>query len=162
MSNFRAKGLETFFDVLDIIKDPKKFQEYVEALQEETRKYKEVVEAVVELSKVNEYTMNIREREELSKTALQDAKAQVKALLEKTQAQVEKRQEAVAEKEQVLANKEASLATLSKELADKNAQLASQQVELEKQRESLASRTEAVQKLQAELDEKLAKLRALV
>lgn len=68
-----VKGLDSFFDVLAVIKNPAVYEQKLKELETQTNKYKEVVEAVVELSKVNDYTVSIREREEKSKQVLADA-----------------------------------------------------------------------------------------
>ncbi len=64
------KGLDSFLDVLAVINNPSIYEEKVKELKEQSEKYEEVVKAVVELSKVNEYTVSIKQREEQSKTTL--------------------------------------------------------------------------------------------
>jgi len=71
-----TKGLDSFLDVFEVIKDPKKYEAKVQELTALTKQYKEVVEAVVSLASVNDYTKTIKEREEASKKELEDAKAQ--------------------------------------------------------------------------------------
>lgn len=162
MSNFRAKGLETFFDVLEIIKSPEKFQEYLKLLQEETRKYQEVVEAVIELSKVNEYTLSIRQREEESKQLLQEAKIKAKELLEKATKQVEQKEATLVAAQQEIATKETFLKTKQSSLETLEKSLQSQAKDLALSKESFDKKHQEVQTLKAEFEDKLAKLKAIV
>ena len=74
MSGF--KGLDTLETFLEIVRDPKQYQEKVAEIRKSINDYKVVVEAVVELSKVNEYANNIRYREEETKTVLNNARQQ--------------------------------------------------------------------------------------
>jgi hypothetical protein len=75
------KGLESFLEVLDLIKNPDKYDAKVAELKAATEQYTASVEAVVALSQVNQYTQSIRQREEDSKKALEDAKAEADALV---------------------------------------------------------------------------------
>jgi len=75
------KGLESFLEVLELIKNPDKYDAKVAELKAATAQYTASVEAVVALSQVNQYTQSIRQREEDSKKALEDAKAEAAALV---------------------------------------------------------------------------------
>ena len=67
------KGLDSFFEVLAIVKDPAKYEDLVTRLANETKQYTEAVEAVVAVSEVSDYTRNIRENDLKAKQALTDA-----------------------------------------------------------------------------------------
>lgn len=75
------KGLDSFTDVLEIMKDPAKYEAKLNEIRKATHDYQVVVESVVELSKVNEYTSSIRFREEESKHLLTSAKEQAEKIL---------------------------------------------------------------------------------
>jgi cell division septum initiation protein DivIVA len=75
------KGLDSFQEILELIKNPSKFDAKVNELQLVVGRYTAAVEAVTKLSEVNEYTQSIRQREEDSKKALEDAKAEADTLV---------------------------------------------------------------------------------
>ena len=68
------KGLDTFLEVVDVISDPKKYQAKVDELKQLTANYVTAIESVVALASVNDYTQNIRKREESSKIELETAR----------------------------------------------------------------------------------------
>ena len=68
------KGLDTFLEVVDVISDPKKYQAKVDELKQLTANYVTAIESVVALASVNDYTQNIRKREESSKIELENAR----------------------------------------------------------------------------------------
>jgi hypothetical protein len=69
------KGLDSLEAVLAIVKDPRGFQAKIDEIKEETAKYQTVIESVVKLSEVNDYTASINAREASSKKLLEDAQA---------------------------------------------------------------------------------------
>lgn len=56
------KGLDSFLDVFEIIKNPAKYESKIKELQSVTAQYKEAVEAVVALAGVNDYVLSIKDR----------------------------------------------------------------------------------------------------
>ena len=70
------KGLDSFFEVLALVKDPAKYEDLITRLANETKQYTEAVEAVVAVSEVSDYTRNIRENDLKAKQALTDATQQ--------------------------------------------------------------------------------------
>ena len=81
-----VKGFDSFQEVLDLIKNPAKFDSKVKELEVVIDRYTQAVEAVTKLSQVNEYTQSIKAREEESKQVLADAKVEAAALVAKAQA----------------------------------------------------------------------------
>ncbi len=77
------KGLDSFLDVFEIIKDPAKYEAKIKEIQDVTKQYKEATEAVVALASVNDYVLSIKEREQSSKKALEDAKAEATDIVAK-------------------------------------------------------------------------------
>ena len=157
-----VKGLDSFFDVLAVINNPIAYEQKVKELQEQTDKYKEVVEAVVELSKVNDYTVSIREREEKSKYALVAAEqlAQEKVANAITQANAiveEKKEELRKAKETSAKNKEkeAKLAALEANLNDLSHKL-------EVAKKALEGREATILQKEKEVSERLAKLKSVM
>jgi hypothetical protein len=71
-----VKGFDSFQEVLDLIKNPAKFDNKVKELEVVIDRYTQAVEAVTKLSEVNEYTQSIKAREEESKQVLADAKTE--------------------------------------------------------------------------------------
>jgi len=126
------KGVDTFFDVLSIVKDPEKYSKLISQLQDETKQYTEAVEAVVAISEVSDYTRNIRENDTKAKQALieaqqtafstiQEAKDQAKAIKDKAK-EIQKKADDFAssllEKEQQLKDFEKSLSAQERTLSN--------------------------------------------
>jgi cell division septum initiation protein DivIVA len=124
------KGVDTFFDVLSIVKDPEKYSKLISQLQDETKQYTEAVEAVVAISEVSDYTRNIRENDTKAKQALieaqqtafstiQEAKDQAKAIKDKAK-EIQKKADDFAssllEKESALVSRETKISEREKEL----------------------------------------------
>jgi len=154
------KGLDSFLDVLSLIKDPAKFESKVKELQTETKKYQEVVEAVVKLSDVNDYTQSIRQREESSKETLATANEAAKAIIAKAvtdadqagasakeaakkareaASAVTKREEVVTVAEKELAVRLAMIAKADMDLSQRQADLANQERDLAERKAKLAA-----------------------
>lgn len=154
----QIKGLDSFFDVLEIIKDPAKYDAKLQELKQQVAQYKEVVEAVVSLAKVNEYTVSIRERELKSAELLAQAERDVAAVI--TNAQVEadnlKNEARMLKEESIAENK--AIKDLKKQLKEQlqkatdetsalqqaQKELQTRQLEVEAQGQELASRLEKI------------------
>ncbi len=67
------RGLESLAEVLDLIKNPSKYEAKLKEIQDQVAKYTEVIESVTKLSEVNEYTLNIREKSAKADKLLADA-----------------------------------------------------------------------------------------
>lgn len=142
MSN--VKGLDSFFDVLAIINNPIAYEQKVKELKEQTDRYKEVVEAVVELSKVNDYTVSIRDREEKSK----------QTLLAAEQAATEKIAAAMTQANSIVEEKREELRKV-KELGAKNKAL---EAEIKLKKEALEKELHNISVIKTSLTEREASL----
>lgn len=157
-----VKGLDSFFDVVEVLKDPKKFEAKAKELKEMTRQYQEVVEAVVELSKVNEYTVSIREREEQTKKLLEEAKQNANKVV----ADAKGKADGILDEARKTKTKAEELV---REFQGKAAELDKQREELSIKAHRLAVAEEALNKKdadllakQVEIDERLAKLKSVM
>ena len=158
----KHQGLIDFFAVLDLLKDPAKYEQKINSLKQEIDTYTKVVESVVELSKVNEYTLSIQDREEKSKQLLAEAKTKATELvakatksLEQKEAQLSSELQKVSEKHSALVEKEKQLEALEKEQK-------AVQKELDLQKTAYDKKHQEVQALKADFEEKLAKLKAII
>ena len=79
MSN---KGLETFLDVVSVLSNPEKYKNFIDELKSETAKYQQVIESVVELSKVSDYTKSIAEKEKKTQELLSQAKVKANSMMD--------------------------------------------------------------------------------
>lgn len=152
------KGLDSFFDVLAVINDPGKYQAKVEELKKITNEYSVVVESVVKLSEVNDYTQNIKKSKEEAEAALVAAKEEAeklvvqartdadamkainkvtKAKLDERQASLNEKEKSLTEKEVMLNDKSASMVAFEKTLKNKEQQLADLSVELDARKAKL-------------------------
>ena len=155
-----TKGLESFLEVLELIKNPAKFDAKIAELKAATAQYTASVEAVVALSNVNDYTMSIRKREEESKKVLEDAKNEASTLVAKAKSEAtelkakahkdaQKAVEAVASAQ----NKVDSATAREQQVRESEATLAKAWAELREKEKSLSD-------LSAELTERKNKLLA--
>lgn len=152
------KGLDSFFDVLAVINDPGKYQAKVEELKKITNDYAVVVESVVKLSEVNDYTQNIKKSKDEAEAALVAAKVEAenivakakedadamkainkvtKAKLDERQASLNEKEKSLTEKEVMLNDKSASMVAFEKTLKNKEQQLADLSVELDARKAKL-------------------------
>lgn len=152
------KGLDSFFDVLAVINDPGKYQAKVEELKKITNEYSVVVESVVKLSEVNDYTQNIKKSKEEAEAALVAAKEEAdkivvqaridadamkavnkvtKAKLDERQASLNEKEKSLTEKEVMLNDRSASMVAFEKTLKNKEQQLADLSVELDARKAKL-------------------------
>jgi purine-nucleoside phosphorylase len=152
------KGLESFTDVLEILKDPSKYEAKLKEIKKATADYEVVVNAVVDLSKVNDYTNNIRFREEESKHTLQSAKVQAEKILadalgkaEVTRVEVEKMLSEANEFKNL--NKH-----VNKELKDQLKAVQDEKVALDRMAVDLENKALALDTLEKELVDKRTKL----
>ncbi len=153
-----VKGLDTFLDVFDLIKNPEKYEAKIAQLRSDTAQYKEAVEAVVALSEVNDFIVATKKREETSKIELEEARktaAEIKAKASEMLAKAKATSsEATAELEKasgiVAASKEDS-EKKSKEQAALIVTLNSKIAALEKQSAFLDSEKAALKEKQEKL-----------
>lgn len=160
MSNI--KGLDSFFDVLAMINNPNAYEQKIKELKEQTDKYRVVVEAVVELAKVNDYTMSIRDREEKSKELLVNAENTAKKIIDTATIQAqnildEKRVELKKVKEQLssLKTKELALQGLQEEINKKQHQLSIVE-------RTLTDRENLILQKEKEINDRLNKLKSIM
>ena len=124
------KGVDTFFDVLSIVKDPEKYSKLISQLQDETKQYTEAVEAVVAISEVSDYTRTIREKSAQIDSTLKEtyveaekiissAKAEAKTIRDKAK-EIQKKADdfssSLLEKESALVSRETKISEREKEL----------------------------------------------
>lgn len=152
------KGLDSFFDVLAVINDPGKYKAKVEELKKITNDYTVVVESVVKLSEVNDYTQNIKKSKDEAEAALVAAKVEAgiivgkakedaeamkavnkvtKAKLDERQASLNEKEKSLTEKEVMLNDKSASMAAFEKTLTNRSQHLANLSVELDARKAKL-------------------------
>lgn len=125
-----AKGMDSFLDILELIKNPAKFDAKVQELNQATKQYTASVEAVVSLAAVNDYTQSIRKREEESKQILSDARTEAASELAKARAKAS----------EVLAKAEETSEKAKKALAA----VVARENDLEPQEKALLARREAL------------------
>lgn len=152
------KGLDSFFEVLAIIKDPAKYEDLVTRLANETKQYTEAVEAVVAVSEVSDYTCNIRENDMKAKQALTDATQQAFVIVQEAKESAK----AIKDKAKILQTKAEefaqSLSEKEKLLEDQQAELVNREKGLAQQTEYIQYQMEANKKLHDELQARTAKL----
>jgi phosphatidate phosphatase PAH1 len=68
-----VKGLDSFFDVLEVLKTPEVFEQRAKELQEETRKYEEAIQSITKLQSVNDFIKEINLNKQNAKEVLETA-----------------------------------------------------------------------------------------
>ena len=158
----QIKGLDSFFDVLEVIKDPKKYEAKLTELKTQVDAYKEVVEAVVKLAEVNEYTTSLKDKEQRTKELLAQAERDVAAVIRnadneaaeiKKVVQVEKAQTTLELKE---------VKELKKQLKEQLQKSQTESDTLTKEREELRGRRMEVEAQALELATRLEKLKMVM
>lgn len=134
------KGLDTFMDVAEVIANPKKYEAKVAEIRKLVDQYTEAAEAVVALANVNDYTQNIKKREEESKHILDAAKVDAAAIV----ASAKKRADEMADKSRA---KEAELAKVENDLM-------ARQAKIDKEVEAQATDALAISEWKAKLDQR--------
>lgn len=154
------KGFESFFEILEVVKDPARYEAKVKELQKEYKQYREVVEAVVSLAGVNDYTLSIKNKEARIKVALEEATSKAAFIVDKAKkeaaevkAQAEADQHELTAKENAVSLKEQ--AVLASKLDLDRLVTANQELQTK-----LAEKQKELQVLEADLKDKQKKLLA--
>lgn len=158
----QIKGLDSFFDVLEIIKDPAKYDAKLQELKQQVAQYKEVVEAVVSLAKVNEYTVSIRERELKSAELLAQAERDVAAIIKNAQIEADtlKAEARVLKEDSVAENK--AVKDLKKQLKDQLQKATDETNALQQAQKDLQTRQLEVEAQSLELASRLEKIKSVM
>ena len=159
MSN-GTKGLDSFFDVLAVINDPKAYEAKILELQTLTAQYKEVVEGVVALASVNDYTSSIKQREEESKQLLMDAKVKAKDITDKATAKATAKTAVLDERENEVSKREGKVAELEKTLESAILKVSQELEELSSRQAHALARQGELDQMEKELLDKQQKLLA--
>jgi superfamily I DNA/RNA helicase len=157
-----VRGLDSLAEVIDLLKNPAKYDAKLSELRAEVGRYHAAIESVVKLDSVNEYTQNIRVKsaqvDELLETTqettakmLSDAKAEV----EKSKAEAKSKKEVLAAKEKLLEEKLAKAEQEAAELAKEKLRQSDEQQALNKKKDELDA-------LAKDLAERKAKLLAAI
>lgn len=156
MSGF--KGLDTLETFLEIVRDPKQYQEKVAEIRKSINDYKVVVEAVVELSKVNEYANNIRYREEETKTVLNNARQQATSIIADATFQANKLKEEATQLKKEVKDKLNEQTNLVASIKKQEEALVLERQQLKQNAEMLAKKENELFQLEQVLAERKQKL----
>ena len=155
-----VKGLDSFLDVFEVVKDPKKYEDKVEELKVLTAQYREVVEAVVALAGVNDYTKNIKEREESSKKEVEEAKQQANDIRNAATEKAKQKLATLVTREAVVSKAEEEVANKLKEFGILVDEYEKRKKALDEQQAFLATQEEKLRDSERVLAERQAKLAA--
>jgi len=154
------KGLDSFLDVVEVLGNPKKYQDKINEIKAATKQYTEVVEAVVALAGVNDYTENIKKRDEETKILLTEAKEKAVAITAGARTEAAQKLKKIEDMEDGLRKQADSLLAESTRLAALKEELAKQQLEISEAKAYLAARESDLVVANQALAEKQAKLKA--
>lgn len=154
------KGLDTLADVVEVIANPKKYEEKITEIKKLVAQYTEAAEAVVALAAVNDYTQNIKKREEESKLLLEAAKADAKEIVANAKGKASKMEEANIARQVELNKIENDLSARQSKLEEEARNQTAEAAALIKWKEELDQRALKLTQDEAVLAEKQAKLKA--
>jgi vacuolar-type H+-ATPase subunit H len=154
------RNYDVFFEVFEVIKNPKKYQDKITELENHYNAYKGAVEAVTKLSDVNEYVNSIALKEAKAKETLELAQKEATAVVGQARGQADQllteagevatkaktiqadaiaRERKVAEAEKLLEGKQKEFLNWETNLKNKEVALQTLQEELELRRQKLIS-----------------------
>ncbi len=154
------RNYDVFFEVFEVIKNPKKYQDKITELENHYNAYKGAVEAVTKLSDVNEYVNSIALKEAKAKETLELAQKEATAVVGQARGQADQllteagevatkakaiqsdaiaRERKVAEVEKLLEGKQKEFLNWETNLKNKEVALQTLQEELELRRQKLIS-----------------------
>ena len=155
-----VKGLDSFFDVLAIVKDPTKYEAKVKELQKMVNDYTVVIESVVKLSEVNDYTVNIKKSKEEAEKQLATAKEEASIIKEKAVQAAANKMKTLDEMEGKLNVRQADLNQRDTTMQEKMAAMIALEKELADKASVLDEKATKLAALEADLAERKAKLLA--
>jgi uncharacterized protein (DUF3084 family) len=155
-----VKGLDSFFDVLAIVKDPTKYEAKVKELQKMVNDYTVVIESVVKLSEVNDYTVNIKKSKEEAEKQLAAAKEEASIIKEKAVQAAANKMKTLDEMEEKLNVRQADLNQRDTTMQEKMAGMIALEKELADKASVLDEKATKLVALEADLAERKAKLLA--
>jgi chromosome segregation ATPase len=155
-----TKGLDSFLDVVEILGNPSKYKEKIDTLKAATKQYTEVVEAVVALASVNDYTANIKKRDEETKILLTEAKEKAVAITAEAKTKAAEKLKKLEEREENIRKDFDFLTLESDRLAKQAEELKKQQADVVEAKAYIAAREADLAAANRVLAEKQAKLKA--
>ena len=155
-----VRGIQDLADLIDLLKNPAKYDEKISQLRGEIERYNAAIESVVKLDSVNEYTINIKNKSEAIDKEYEQAKANSAQLLAATKLEVEAAKAEIKKAQDKIKAKELLIkATEETQLA--NAKYQTEFAEkLEKKANELSAKEAQLDALEKELAERKAKLLA--
>ena len=147
---------------IDLVKDPKKYEAKLKSLKDETAKLNEAIETVGKASEIQ--AMYVKAEATLSKAKgeLEDAKDKAIKIIAQAQEDAEQKRLVVLEREKKLHEQKGKVNKM--ELDAEEALKAAKEAEVvaEKERDVVLNKKAALDKKQAEIDAKLAKLKEII
>lgn len=155
-----VRGLDDFISVVNLLSNPDKYTEKVNELKGLIANYTEAIEAVVKLADVNEYTQNIRTREEQSKAELESARKEAQDIKAKARDYFNSEKDKVAGLTQDLNARKVELDNQENAIKIKYRKFLEEKNANESKEKELASREEALVKGNKDLADRIKKLSA--
>ncbi len=155
-----VRGLDSLAEVIDLLKNPAKYDAKMNELREEVGRYHAAIESVVQLESVNEYTQNIREKSAQVDKLLADTQETTTRLIAEAKAEAEKLKAEAKAKKEIVSAKEKQVAEKLAKLEQDQAELSKAQAKSVEVAAALQSKAIALDVLAKELDERKAKLLA--
>jgi chromosome segregation ATPase len=157
-----VRGIQDLADLIDLLKNPAKYDDKISQLRGEIERYNAAIESVVKLDSVNEYTINIKNKsaqvDQLLERAQQESAkilADAKAESDKAKEETKQKREALSKKEKLVADREASVAVAEQSLKQAQDKLALVEA-------AVAAKEVKLTDLEKDLNERKAKLLAAI
>lgn len=155
-----VRGLDDFISVVNVVSNPDKYTEKVNELKGLIANYTEAIEAVVKLADVNEYTQNIRTREEQSKAELESAKKEAQDIKAKAREYSRSEKDKIAGIIQDLNARKVELDNQENAIKAKYKKFLDEKYAHEAKEKEVADREEALAKGHKDLADRIKKLSA--
>jgi len=153
-----VKGLDTFFDVLAVIKNPASFEKKLKDIQAEVEKYEKVIESIVGLQSVQSFIKDIEKNKQAAELLVKEAQVSAETQRQSTQQYVDQQLASLKDVEGRLQQEQATLTSLSKDIKNKEKELSKKEKELLEKDIQLQQKDSYIQNLTQELEERKQKL----
>lgn len=144
------KGLDTFFDVLAVIKNTDSFEKRLQELAEATQKYEEAIKSVAGLQNAQEFLSEIASNRKKAKEELDNAHNSSSVIRASAEKFAQEQKKLINEQSDILNKKSTSLSALETSLHKQERDLLKQSNSLNKREEAL---TKAIASLKIESEE---------
>ena len=146
------KGLDSFFDVLEVLKTPEVFEQRAKELQEETRKYEEAIQSITKLQSVNDFIKEINLNKQNAKEVLETAHSSAIVIRDAAEKYSREQTQSIREQQRTLAKELEVVVEKEKELLAQQTLIEEKDKFLNDKEASLLKKMQEVESISKELE----------